>query len=1113
MLDHSRSQLALELLWRSTWQSAALALIVFAIMLVARRQIAPSWRVVLWTLPLCRLALLVVPASSVSLFNLVEPNALASIVNNTRMPPMIQKSDLRLPSNEFTLPLNDGVTDTRQIPLRQNPPRQNPPRQITSASPFDSVDPSTTNVDTPAGIGTAKISTAKISTTALKILFWLWIAGCLCSFVRYVVNRLRLTRVLSRMTPLDRDDINEHISSRRKVLGIRRQIKCLLIDEEVGPASTGLLRPKILIPKKLLCELDCCQLLSIVDHEIQHIRRFDSAYLLLNQVACCLHWFNPLAYWLATRVRIEIEHAVDAATVGQVDDQGKKLYGDLLIHLASRRSRSLGLATMADRRSNLEQRIEELLAPVCNTRLRSASCLAAILVLVITGLSEVASTQEQTTESESAPSQDEPTTEAKEFPLILIAGKVVDAQGNPAEGAVVAIYRPRSDLPLGTTAISDREGRFNTTIVATQSAAQSMHVECKNSDGSQIGYLTLRSSEKKLDWSSLDLRLDVVKKARLIVLDGDSKPIAGASVLAKLGGLGGRLTATTTDESGYAELTYTNSERIAVAIARKDHLGLDYHLYRLAQRGFGPEFPEDSIERFRLDGASPVKFRIVDDQKRPLEGVHIYPLLLQKAVITNSSLYQLNLSSFYDAVYENSDANGEVTFKWMPSWQKGVVTFQTSGKNSVVRTQVSHDPRLGKDMSEVELELTVPIRGKVIGIDGKPAKGIAVEANGIGYSYSNERATTESDELGNYELMVAPNQIYLVIVKDRHWASSPQDGFAVFRNTPVDGKDFTLRKPTRVFGTVRSNDLLRLLTVPNHRVSLDQFGKGLSELGDIQLAKPAIARELRPEYDKPIQNYLTWTDEKGNFEFFVGDGTYVGRDSGRKTVNECVVSGEESIEMNFVIPAFKPPFQDESGPMQGLVIENGSGMAVRDCDVTVVPQQVPNASDRHPWEATTDVNGKFQGERIRVGSFVHAISHDRKMAAIRKIKYDENTISLELQPVGSVSGRMMTPDGLKPIANQAIICGYTVPVQEGFARGVVRFGIGNPPDGSLNFVEFATTDADGNFQIEHLVPGAEYRVYVGRNINFRDPWFTLKVEKAESRDLGEIKAPKQAAKR
>ena len=140
MLDHSRSQFALELLWRATWQSAALALIVVTVMLVARKQIPPSWRVVMWALPLCRLALLVVPPSSVSLFNLVEPNSRPTIVSATRIPPMIQKSVLRSPSNEFTLPLTDSLPDTRQVPLQQNPPQQNPPQQVAWASPFAGVE-------------------------------------------------------------------------------------------------------------------------------------------------------------------------------------------------------------------------------------------------------------------------------------------------------------------------------------------------------------------------------------------------------------------------------------------------------------------------------------------------------------------------------------------------------------------------------------------------------------------------------------------------------------------------------------------------------------------------------------------------------------------------------------------------------------------------------------------------------------------------------------------------------------------------------------------------------------------------------------------------------------
>ena len=43
----------LSLLWRATWQSAVLALLVAVTILVSRRWLAAKWRVVLWMLPLC----------------------------------------------------------------------------------------------------------------------------------------------------------------------------------------------------------------------------------------------------------------------------------------------------------------------------------------------------------------------------------------------------------------------------------------------------------------------------------------------------------------------------------------------------------------------------------------------------------------------------------------------------------------------------------------------------------------------------------------------------------------------------------------------------------------------------------------------------------------------------------------------------------------------------------------------------------------------------------------------------------------------------------------------------------------------------------------------------
>lgn len=69
MAFFNESNEVLSLFWRATWQSAVLALLVAATILVSRNWLAAKWRVVLWMLPMCRMLVLVVPASGLSIFN------------------------------------------------------------------------------------------------------------------------------------------------------------------------------------------------------------------------------------------------------------------------------------------------------------------------------------------------------------------------------------------------------------------------------------------------------------------------------------------------------------------------------------------------------------------------------------------------------------------------------------------------------------------------------------------------------------------------------------------------------------------------------------------------------------------------------------------------------------------------------------------------------------------------------------------------------------------------------------------------------------------------------------------------------------------------------------
>jgi beta-lactamase regulating signal transducer with metallopeptidase domain len=89
-----------------------------------------------------------------------------------------------------------------------------------------------------------------------------------------------------------------------------------------GPAVSGLLRPRIVLPHGINRMLSRDELEAVVLHERTHVRRRDNLIRLVYEVALCLVWFHPLL-WLAGR-RIAVyrelscDESVTARTNGRV---------------------------------------------------------------------------------------------------------------------------------------------------------------------------------------------------------------------------------------------------------------------------------------------------------------------------------------------------------------------------------------------------------------------------------------------------------------------------------------------------------------------------------------------------------------------------------------------------------------------------------------------------------------------------------------------------------------------------------------------------------------------------------------------------------------------------
>lgn len=83
-----------------------------------------------------------------------------------------------------------------------------------------------------------------------------------------------------------------------------------------SPLTTGIVQSVILMPDGAPSS-DPTWTRAVLLHECAHVARRDVLYGLVASVACALHWFNPLVWYAARRMRLESECACDDRVVGE----------------------------------------------------------------------------------------------------------------------------------------------------------------------------------------------------------------------------------------------------------------------------------------------------------------------------------------------------------------------------------------------------------------------------------------------------------------------------------------------------------------------------------------------------------------------------------------------------------------------------------------------------------------------------------------------------------------------------------------------------------------------------------------------------------------------------
>src|SRR6476660_8854819 len=180
---------------------------------------------------------------------------------------------------------------------------------------------------------------------ALPLIPWLaavWALGVVVALIPTVAAFVRLAIVARLARPVHGGRWALLIPSALRELDVRRRVRFLELDGPVMPMTWGVLHPVVLVPAD---DFDSTieQRLDVLRHELAHVRRYDCLTQLVGQVACALHWFNPLAWIAARELRVERERACDDEVLragGKASD-----YAEYLLRVA-RSTRVVGAAAL-----------------------------------------------------------------------------------------------------------------------------------------------------------------------------------------------------------------------------------------------------------------------------------------------------------------------------------------------------------------------------------------------------------------------------------------------------------------------------------------------------------------------------------------------------------------------------------------------------------------------------------------------------------------------------------------------------------------------------------------------------------------------------------------------
>lgn len=236
----------------------------------------------------------------------------------------------------------------------------------------------TPSVSSPASAGGSGWALSHLRSLVIT----LWIAGTSFVLMRELLAGLGLARWARQAHPLTSASWSATLARISRTAGLDRRVRVLESKQLASPCMWGVLRPVLLLPATGDRWTEAARHSALL-HELAHVRRRDALSTLISRLACALHWYNPLMWLAAARVRSLQEHACDDAVLraGAVPSEYAQFLLDVAAHMSGMdrpQQTAIGMA-----HSSLRARIVAILDPgAIRTQPQRASTIAACASLL-----------------------------------------------------------------------------------------------------------------------------------------------------------------------------------------------------------------------------------------------------------------------------------------------------------------------------------------------------------------------------------------------------------------------------------------------------------------------------------------------------------------------------------------------------------------------------------------------------------------------------------------------------------------------------------------------------------------------------------------------------------